>query len=57
MKNLFYLTIVTLSMVMVSCGGNNTETTTVLTDSTSVDSILVDTTTVSADTNSVDTLN
>ena len=57
MKKLFFATMITLSMVMVSCGGNNTEATTELTDSTSVDSTLVDTTSVSVDTVSVDTAN
>lgn len=50
MKKLFLATIVTLSFVMVSCGGSNTETT-VLTDSTAVDSTLVDTTVTVSGTN------
>lgn len=43
---------ITLSMVMVSCSGGNTEGTEVLNDST-----LVDSTVINTDTTSVDTVN
>jgi hypothetical protein len=54
MKTLFLTALITLSIVMVSCGGNNTGNSS---DSTQVDFILVDTTEITIDTLSVDTVN
>jgi hypothetical protein len=61
MKKLFLATMITLSMVMVSCSGGNTEESTGSTDSTTVDSIIMgpsimDSTIINSDSTSVDTV-